>query len=105
MSYHQHRLRQFRRYYQAYLDIVRFWNEKQGLELDSFRHDSYIKRSILNEMEWSTSIKYEVNAFRSITIQMHRRLGFSLTGIIPYIVMKRMQSRFKKEMQEHEDNL
>lgn len=105
MSYHQHRLRQFRRYYQAYLDIVRFWNEKQGLELDSFRHDSYIKRSILNEMEWSTSIKDEVNAFRTITIQMHRRLGFSLTGIVPYIVMKRMQSRFKQEMQEHEENL
>lgn len=105
MSYHQHRLRQFRRYYQAYLDIVRFWNEKQGLELDSFRHDSYIKRSILNEMEWSTSIKDEVNAFRTITIQMHRRLGFSLTSIVPYIFMKRMQNRFKQEMQAHEENL
>ena len=64
-----------------------------------------LRSSILNEMEWSTSIKDEVNAFRTITIQMHRRLGFSLTGIVPYIVMKRMQSRFKQEMQANEENL
>ena len=53
-------------------------------------------------MEWSTSIKDEVNALRTITVQMHRQLGFSLTGIIPYIVMKRMQSKFKEEMAEQE---
>ena len=50
-SYKQNRFKQFRRYYSFFLSIIEYWTEKQVLEADSFRHDTNLKRSILNETE------------------------------------------------------
>ena len=99
-SYKQNRFKQFRRYYSFFLSIIEYWTEKQVLEADSFRHDTNLKRSILNETEWSNSIKDGVVALNHITHRMQKNLSFDPLHIVAYIIMKTKWNKFRRKIKE-----
>lgn len=45
ISFNRNQVRRFSRYYQAFLNIMLFWMEKQIIELDSFNKDENIRKS------------------------------------------------------------
>lgn len=99
-AYKQHRIKLFRRYYSFFLNIIEYWMEKQLLEANSFRHDTNLKRSILNETEWSNSIKDGVVALNHITHRMQKNLSFDPLHIVAYIIMKTKWNKFRRKIKE-----
>ena len=101
-SYRQNKVDAFKRYYQAFLDIVAFWMEKQMLEVDSFNNDKIARNSRLLRTEWSNSIRNGIGALNYITFRMHRQLKFSPLHILPYYYMKQKQKQFRMSHEYNE---
>jgi len=94
-AYKQNKVSAFKRYYQSYADIVSFWLEKQMLEIDSFKHDRIARNSRLIRDEWTNSLNNGTEAIKQISIHMHKKLSFDPIRIVPFIIMRRIQKKFR----------
>ncbi len=95
-SYKKNKYKTFARYYQAFLDIMLFWKEKQVVEINSYNKDHNIKKSRAKKQDWEYTIYYCINAFNGIFKTTHNSMKFNLKNIISYIIMT---SKFRKYQQ------
>lgn len=103
-SYRQNKVRAFARYYESFLQILSFWYSKQLLEVEKFRLDQNVKKSLLLRTEWTSSINSGVQALQQIVVMMHRQLKFNPLYVAPYIIKKRLQNRYRRLYAESEAN-
>ncbi len=93
-TYRKNNITAFRKYYQAFLDIMLFWLDKQIIEIDSFNSDDNSKKSVIVFKDWENTIKYGINIFNSLFIQTHTKLRFRFSNIITYIILKKKHKKF-----------
>lgn len=99
-TYKKHQIIKFSRYYKAFLNIMLFWMDRQIIEMNSFKNDADIKKSVNKFKEWEYTIKYCVGNFNMMFRQTHESLKFRLFNIIVYTTYKIKYHRFKKLAKE-----
>lgn len=91
----------FKRYYLAFLDIMRFWIEKQVVEIQSFVADENVKKSVKNHMEWVSTIDQCIRIFIEMFNSTQMKLTFKGYNFFIYYVMKRKYKSFKSEVKQN----
>lgn len=87
-SFKKNQARRFSRYYQAFLDIMLFWRDKQLIEIDSYQQDNNIKKSAINKNEWKSTIIQGIMISSQLFNETQKELRFSILNIRTYIIMK-----------------
>ncbi len=95
-SYKKNKFKTFSRYYQAFLDIMMFWREKQVAEINSYHTDANIRKSLAKRKDWEYSIYYCINAFNEVFLSTQKTCKFRLRNIISYIIMKRKFGKYQQ---------
>lgn len=107
-SFQRSQIMRFNRYYQAFLDIMLFWMEKQVLEIQSYQSDSNIKRSKKKNIEWASNIYVGVQRFKKIFKDTQLQLKPTLGSLLTIHIMKNKFKAFQVAVQnlanEHSTN-
>ena len=93
-SFKKNQTRRFSRYYQAFLDIMLFWRDKQLIEIDSYQHDNNIKKSAINKNEWKSTIIQGVIISSQVFNETQKELRFNILNIGTYIIMKLKHKKY-----------
>ncbi len=91
----------FKRYYLAFLDVMRFWSEKQIVEIQSFAADENVKKSIKKHREWASTIDQGIRIFIGMFKNTQMKLTFKGYNFLIYCVMKRKYKSFNSEVKQN----
>lgn len=94
-SFKKNKIIVFKRYYQAFLDIMLFWMNTQIIEIKSFNKDVNIRKSKLKYGEWASSISYGVQLFNNMFRSTQSKLKFSFFNPITYVIMRKKHKEFQ----------
>lgn len=99
-SYKNNKIIRFNRYYDAFLDIMFFWLEKQLIEINTFTSDANLPKSKKKHQEWANSIESGVKLFNIIFHNTHKQMEFKLKNIITYYFMKSKYKKFNHKISQ-----
>lgn len=94
-SYKRSEFFAFRKYYQAFLDLMLFWMQQQIIEISTFNKDDNVQTSIISHVEWRGTIKQGVEIFNGIFNRTQYHLKFKLWNFIPYIMMRLKYNKYR----------
>ncbi len=94
-SFNRNQINRFGRYYDAFLDMMLFWMEKQIIEINSFKCDNNISKSKKKHNEWANTITAGIQIFNGIFHHTHSRMKFKLRNIFTYFLMRSKYKQFK----------
>ncbi len=92
-SFRRNQIKRFGRYYDAFLDMMLFWMEKQIIEINSFKCDNNIFRSKKKHNEWASTITAGIQIFNGIFRHTHSQMHFKIRNAFTYYIMR---SKYKK---------
>ena len=94
-SYKKNSIFKFKKYYQAFLDIMLFWMEQQIVEINQFNNDKNIKRSKMSHIEWGTTIEQGIRIFNDMFKRTQVHLRFKAWNFITYFIMRSKYNYFQ----------
>lgn len=94
-SYKKNSIFTFKKYYQAFLDIMLFWMEQQIVEINQFNNDKNIKKSRISHIEWGTTIEQGIRIFNDMFKKTQVHLRFKVWNFITYFIMRSKYNHFQ----------
>lgn len=94
-SYKKNKIRAFKKYYQAFLDIMLFWMNKQIVEIELYNHDNNGRKYTLKYKEWGATIKYGIQNFNKMFSITNSKLRFRLKNFIVYYIAQSKRKAFE----------
>lgn len=94
-AYKHNHLLKFNKYYQAFLDLMLFWMEKQIIDINSFQQDNVNLKSKRKQAEWAMSIQSGIKLFNIMFQQTQIKLKFRGWNTIMFIAMRSKYNKFK----------
>lgn len=96
-SYKKNNIISFRKFYQAFLDIMLFWMNNQIVEIEYFNKDNNIKKSKRKYYEWETNIKNSIYIFNDLFYHTQSKLRFNIYNFGVHVIARYKHRKFKKE--------
>lgn len=94
-SYKKNRICAFKKYYQAFLDIMLFWMDKQIVEIELYNHSNKDRKYATKYKEWEATIAYGIQNFNTMFRVTSSKLRFSLRSFVVYFIARSMHKAFK----------
>ena len=94
-SYKKNKIRAFKKYYQAFLDIMLFWMNKQIVEIELYNHDNNGRKYTLKYKEWGATITYGIQNFNKMFSITNSKLRFRLKNFIVYYIAQSKRKAFE----------
>lgn len=96
-SFKKNNIISFRKFYQAFLDIMLFWIGNQIVEIEYFNNDNNIKTSKRKYQEWEANIKNSIYIFNDLFQHTHSNLQFKILNFVVYFIARYKHRKFIKE--------
>lgn len=95
ISYKKNSIFTFKKYYQAFLDVMLFWMEQQIVEITHFNNDKNIKKSKISHIEWGATIEQGIKIFNDMFSRTQVYLKFKMWNFITYMIMRSKYRKFQ----------
>lgn len=99
-AFNKNQIKRFSRYYDAFLNIMLFWMEKQIIEINSFKCDDNISKSRKKHVEWANTIQSGIQLFNGIFQHTHSRMHFRFRNALTYYIMRSKYKKFRMQAEE-----
>lgn len=99
-SFKLNKILRFCKYYQAFLDIMSFWLDKQIIEMRTLGNDENIIKSKTKYKDWENNIVNGILSFAHTYREMQKCFKFNVLNIVVYMIMKVKHKKFMSTLKE-----